>query len=144
MRWPTGPTSSARPSVRTVERVAAQAPADAPLDGDASTSTADGRTRFDAPASFVFADVVVLAAGTLGSTEILLRSRAGGLAVSPRLGDRFTGNGDVLAFAYDVQGQPMRGIGAGRRPVTADTAVGPCITGHDRPHRHARRRARVS
>ena len=92
-------------------------------------TTADGRGRFDAPASFVFADVVVLAAGTLGSTEILHRSRAAGLAVSPRLGQRFTGNGDVLAFAYDVQGTPVRGIGAGRRAVTADNAVGPCITG---------------
>ena len=91
--------------------------------------TADGRGRFAAPDSFVFADVVVLAAGSLGSTEVLLRSRARGLAVSPRLGDRFTGNGDVLAFAYDVKGSPMRGIGAGRRPVTTDTTVGPCITG---------------
>jgi cholesterol oxidase len=113
-------------SVRTVER--------SPQGSDAPwtvsfASTADGRTRFAAPSSFVAADVVVLAAGTLGSTEILHRSRARGLAVSPRLGHRFTGNGDVLAFAYDVQGKPMRGIGAGRRPVTADTAVGPCITG---------------
>ena len=92
---------------------------------------ADGRTRFDAPSSFVFADVVVLAAGTLGSTEILLRSRARGLAVSSRLGDRFTGNGDVLAFAHGVGGDPppLRGIGAGRRPVTEASAVGPCITG---------------
>ncbi|HEX6568559.1 MAG TPA: GMC family oxidoreductase N-terminal domain-containing protein [Acidimicrobiales bacterium] len=91
---------------------------------------ADGRARFGAPATFVFADVVVLAAGTLGSTEILLRSRARGLAVSPRLGDRFTGNGDVLAFAYGVEGEPMlRGIGAGRHPVTPGTRVGPCITG---------------
>jgi cholesterol oxidase len=113
-------------SVRTVER--------SPEGSDAPwtvtyTSTADGRARFAAPTSFVRADVVVLAAGALGSTEILHRSRARGLAVSPRLGHRFTGNGDVLAFAYDVQGQPMRGIGAGRRPVTSDTEVGPCITG---------------
>lgn len=93
--------------------------------------TADGRTRFDAPSTFVFADVVVLAAGTLGSTEILLRSRARGLAVSPRLGDRFTGNGDVLAFAYGIDGASptLRGIGVGRHPVTPDNAVGPCITG---------------
>ncbi|HEX5944743.1 MAG TPA: GMC family oxidoreductase N-terminal domain-containing protein, partial [Acidimicrobiales bacterium] len=93
--------------------------------------TSAGRTRFDAPSSFVFADVVVLAAGTLGSTEILLRSRAGGLAVSPRLGDRFTGNGDVLAFAHGVDGPPpaLRGIGVGRRRVTHANAVGPCITG---------------
>ncbi len=113
-------------SVRTVER--------SPAGSDAPwivcfEPTADGRGRFAAPASFVFADVVVLAAGTLGSTEILHRSRARGLAVSPRLGQRFTGNGDVLAFAYDVQGSPMRGIGAGRRAVTADTTVGPSITG---------------
>ena len=43
----------------------------------------DGRHRFAAPSSFVFADVLVLAAGTLGSTQILLNSRSGGLAVSP-------------------------------------------------------------
>ena len=92
---------------------------------------ADGRGRFAAPSSFVFADVVVLAAGSLGSTEILLRSRERGLAVSPRLGDRFTGNGDVLAFAYDVHGPPplLRGIGSGRRPVTEGAEVGPCIVG---------------
>ena len=91
----------------------------------------DGRTRFDAPTSFVFADVVVLAAGALGTTEILLRSRERGLAVSPRLGERFTGNGDVLAFSYgiDVPIPPLRGIGAGGRPRTPEAAVGPCITG---------------
>ena len=50
---------------------------------------------------------------------------------SPRLGDRFTGNGDVLAFAYGVEGAPptVQGIGASRRPVTPDNEVGPCITG---------------
>jgi cholesterol oxidase len=113
-------------SVRTVERSAGGG--DAPWTVLFET-TADGRSRFAAPAGFVFADVVVLAAGALGSTEILHRSRARGLAVSPRLGQRFTGNGDVLAFAYDVQRRPMRGIGAGRRTVTAANAVGPCITG---------------
>ncbi len=44
---------------------------------------------------------VVLAAGSLGSTEILLRSRAAGLALSDRLGRQFSGNGDVLAAAVD-------------------------------------------
>ncbi len=39
---------------------------------------------------FITADIVVLAAGTLGSTEILLRSRAEGLALSDWLGSRFT------------------------------------------------------
>jgi cholesterol oxidase len=88
----------------------------------------DGRRRLGAPASFVFADVVVLAAGTLGSTQILMRSHTEGLAVSPRLGSRFSGNGDVLAFAYDAE-VPVRGIGSGRRPTTPETSVGPCITG---------------
>jgi len=87
-----------------------------------------GRHRLGAPASFVFADVVVLAAGTLGSTQILMRSRTEGLAVSPRLGSRFSGNGDVLAFAYDAE-LPVRGIGTGRRHPTAETSVGPTITG---------------
>jgi len=88
----------------------------------------DGRRRLGAPASFVFADVVVLAAGTLGSTQILMRSRTEGLAVSPRLGSRFSGNGDVLAFAYDAE-VPVRGIGTGRRHPTPETRVGPSITG---------------
>ena len=88
----------------------------------------DGRRRLGAPTSFVLADVVVLAAGTLGSTQILMRSRTEGLAVSPRLGSRFSGNGDVLAFAYDAE-VPVRGIGTGRRPPTPETTVGPSITG---------------
>src|SRR5690606_39741194 len=91
----------------------------------------DGRTRFDAPTSFVFSDVCSSDPGALGTTEILLRSRERGLAVSPRLGERFTGNGDVLAFSYgiDVPIPPLRGIGAGGRPRTPEAAVGPCITG---------------
>jgi cholesterol oxidase len=88
----------------------------------------EGRGRLRAPATFVFADVVVLAAGTLGSTQILMRSQAEGLALSPRLGSRFSGNGDVLAFAYDAE-IPIRGVGTGRRTPTPGTTVGPCITG---------------
>ena len=44
---------------------------------------------------------VILAAGTFGSTEILLRSR-GGLPLSSRLGHQFSGNGDLFAVAYGV------------------------------------------
>jgi cholesterol oxidase len=77
---------------------------------------------------FVTADVVVLAAGTLGSTQILLRSRDLGLPVSDRLGDGFSGNGDVLAFAYDTD-EPVRDVGVGGHVPRADTTVGPCITG---------------
>jgi len=92
-------------------------------------STADQRGRFGgAPSLFIHADAVVLAAGSLGSTEILFRSRAAGLPVSPRLGHGFSGNGDALAFAYDADA-PVRGLGLGRRPPAPETAVGPCITG---------------
>lgn len=87
-----------------------------------------GREDFDAPTMAVEADLVVLAAGSLGSTEILLRSKREGLPLSDRLGEGFTGNGDVLAFAYNCDRQ-IRGIGfAGRDPQTMEDA-GPCITG---------------
>jgi cholesterol oxidase len=85
-----------------------------------------GRDAFDAPEDFVSADVVVLAAGALGSTEILLRSRNAGLPVSGQLGQRFSGNGDVLGFAYNADA-PVDGIGFGTR--LRRQAVGPCIAG---------------
>lgn len=87
-----------------------------------------GREKFDAPDLFVSADIVILSAGTLGSTEILLRSRERGLPLSDMLGKRFTGNGDVLGFAYnnDVE---INGIGWGTRKPDKDDPVGPCITG---------------
>jgi cholesterol oxidase len=77
---------------------------------------------------FVTADVVVLAAGTLGSTQILLRSRDLGLPVSDRIGHGFSGNGDVLAFAYDTD-RPVAGTGLGKRIPREETAVGPSIAG---------------
>ena len=87
-----------------------------------------GREKFDAPTMFVSADVVILCAGTLGSTEILLRSKAAGLTLSDKLGHSFTGNGDVLGFGYnnDVK---INGTGFGRRSPKGRDPVGPCITG---------------
>jgi cholesterol oxidase len=84
-----------------------------------------GPKRFNAPGLFVAADVVVLAAGSLGSTEILLRSRESGLPVSGRLGEGFTGNGDVLGFAYNAD-QFIGGVGVGS--TRGKTGPGPCIT----------------
>ena len=86
------------------------------------------RQKFDAPDLFVRADVVVLAAGTLGSSEILLRSKERGLALSDEVGKRFTGNGDVLAFGYNTD-QEINGIGWGTRKPDHDNPVGPTITG---------------
>lgn len=85
-------------------------------------------SAFDAPPMSISADRVFIAAGSLGSTGILLRSRAKGLIVSPRLGQGFTGNGDVLAFAYNGQ-NPANAIGVGH-PARANVAPpGPTISG---------------
>lgn len=87
-----------------------------------------GGDAFAAPEQFVSAEHVILAAGTLGSTEILLRSRVDGLQLSAQLGERFTGNGDVLGFAYNCE-QAIHGIGRGPMPVEPESPVGPTITG---------------
>ncbi len=87
-----------------------------------------GRERFDAPTLFVRADLVVVSAGTLGSTEILLRSAANGLSLSTRLGQRFSGNGDVLGFSYNGE-QEVNGVGWGATHEDDAGPVGPCITG---------------
>ena len=87
-----------------------------------------GRELFDAPLQFLTADHVILAAGTLGTTEILLRSRAAGLSLSDELGKHFSGNGDVMAFGYNLD-VPVNAIGHGDNPVKEPEPVGPNITG---------------
>ena len=99
----------------------------------------------------VAAKLVVLAAGTLGSTEILKRSvQQGRVKVATGwLGKGFSGNGDVLGFGFnanwtqssDGTAAPIFSIGAGTNtpvPVTPPSAYpytagpyspGPCITG---------------
>lgn len=73
------------------------------------------------------ADVVVLAAGTLGSTEILLRSREHGLSLSDRLGARFSANGDIIAFGYGAS-SAVNAIGVGH-PAKTDLVVGAAVSG---------------
>ncbi len=87
-----------------------------------------GRERFSAPELFVRTDVVILGAGALGSTEILLRSAEHGLPLSARVGERFTGNGDVIGFGYNCD-EPILGIGFGDHALGELPPVGPCITG---------------
>jgi cholesterol oxidase len=86
-----------------------------------------GETRFEKAERFVRADIVILGAGTLGSTEILLRSRARGLTVSSHLGEGFSGNGDVLGFGYNTDVE-INGVGFGNQ-TNPHGPVGPCITG---------------
>ncbi len=87
-----------------------------------------GADKFGAAESFVEADIVVLSAGTLGSNEILLRSKEKGLSVSDKLGQGFSGNGDVLGFAYNTE-HHIDGFGAGTSNIEEEQKAGPCITG---------------
>jgi cholesterol oxidase len=91
-----------------------------PLAGD--------RGVFDARDLVVSANVVVLSAGTFGSTEILLRSKASGLPLSDRLGHHFSANGDVLGFGYNGD-HAINGIGFGHLRAGEAEPVGPCISG---------------
>jgi len=57
------------------------------------------------PSSFLTGRKVIVSAGTLGSTEILLRSQQGArgnLTLSPMIGQRFSSNGDFGAFVTNV------------------------------------------
>jgi cholesterol oxidase len=72
------------------------------------------------------ADHVVVAAGALGSTEILQRSKAlGHLDCSDKLGDHFSTNGDGLAMSF---GQKRRVEALGTEDFDADSSCGPTIT----------------
>lgn len=55
------------------------------------------------------ARVVVLGGGTLGSTEILLRSQDSNLQFSPRLGCSFSGNGDILGVIHRIDPETQSG-----------------------------------
>jgi len=83
--------------------------------------------KFKAPDLFVTADIVIVGAGALGSTEIMLRSRENGLTTSDMVGERFTGNGDVLGFGYNCDIQ-VNTVGFGHHKVGEIPPVGPCIT----------------
>jgi cholesterol oxidase len=74
------------------------------------------------------APIVVLGAGTLGSTEILLRSREHGLALSDRLGHRFSANGDIIAFGYGA-GIPVNAVGVGHPPKIEGMEIGAAVSG---------------
>ncbi|CAE6918259.1 hypothetical protein R69927_06415 [Paraburkholderia domus] len=87
-----------------------------------------GRESYGAPDLFVSADIVIVSAGTIGSTALLLRSRKEGLTGSDMLGKHFTGNGDVLAFAYNTE-EVINGVGWGAHTQGEIPPVGPTITG---------------
>jgi cholesterol oxidase len=57
----------------------------------------------------VTARVVILGAGTVGSTEILLRSQCDALQLSSQLGSSFSGNGDILGVIHRTDPQTKSG-----------------------------------
>ncbi|HUK17612.1 MAG TPA: GMC family oxidoreductase [Bryobacteraceae bacterium] len=74
---------------------------------------------------------IILSAGSLNSTEILLRSEMHGLSVSPALGTKFSGNGDFFGLAYNGEMQTnVLGYNAADRPGAGDSPEpGPNIVG---------------
>ncbi|MFI8521841.1 GMC oxidoreductase [Streptomyces sp. NPDC085481] len=66
---------------------------------------------------------LVLAAGTFGSTYLLLRNRSALPGIGPALGSRFCGNGDLLGLVLKATGGSA---GSGPRGLASST--GPVIT----------------
>ncbi|XP_072017812.1 uncharacterized protein [Amphiura filiformis] len=84
---------------------------------------------FKVKEQIVRAKVVILGAGALGSTDILLKSQVLGLELSPNLGKRFTTNGDAIGVSYNGEsvvrhvGKPL--VKIKKKP---HKAPGPCVT----------------
>jgi cholesterol oxidase len=75
------------------------------------------RTLPDGAKGTVGAPTVILAAGTIGSSRLLLTNRTRLKALSPALGSRFSGNGDALGMAFDPQAPDVRGARNDYGPV---------------------------
>ncbi len=80
------------------------------------------------PARRISAGMVVLAAGTLGTNEILQRSRERGLALSARLGKQVTTNADAIAFGYNND-VAVNAVGIGHPPRPKAEKPGPGVAG---------------
>ncbi len=72
------------------------------------------------------APIVVLAAGTLGTTELLLRAQQRGLELSAKLGEKFSANGDDFVFASNLD-EPVNAVATGfpSRAPRGSAPVGP-------------------
>jgi len=126
--------SAARRGVRlftgaTVMHVSKNAPADAmSTSWTVHVQHTDPQTQWrHGQAIQIRAGKVIVAAGTFGSTGILLRSKLQGLGLSDVLGERFSANGDLVMTAYD-QTQDVDAIASESVPHE-QRDVGPTITG---------------
>jgi cholesterol oxidase len=70
-------------------------------------------------------DHLILSAGTLGTTNLLLRNRAVLPGLSPKVGTRFCGNGDLLTLVLNTS---RLGADGRREPRIVDPGYGPVIT----------------
>lgn len=70
------------------------------------------------------ADRLILSAGSLGSTYLLLKNRSAFPRISKLLGTRFCGNGDYLTLAVGA----TREVGGRKVPRVIDPGYGPVIT----------------
>jgi cholesterol oxidase len=77
-----------------------------------------------APLQRLTCDRLVLSAGTLGTTNLLLRNRSAFPRISRKLGTRFCGNGDLLTLAINC----AEVIDGNRVPRIVDPGYGPVIT----------------
>ena len=93
-----------------------------PHDPDAEGTPTDTKAL---PRRTVTAERLILSAGTLGSTYLLLRNRAAFPGLSPALGTHFSGNGDLLTFAVRCT---QADAGGRRKPRVIDPGHGPVIT----------------
>ncbi len=111
-----------------------------PLDGDDGGgyevtyvvhTGADGEPAVDLPLRTIRARRLVLAAGTFGTTYLLLRNRLALPGLSGALGTRFSGNGDLLGLVMDSSRDGLaRDLGANTGPViTTAIRVGDEVDG---------------
>ncbi|MCP3963336.1 MAG: GMC family oxidoreductase [bacterium] len=70
---------------------------------------------------------VILSAGAVGSTEILLRSAGHGLGTSGKLGETFNGNGDFIGLSYNGE-ERTNVLGFGNHPDSERAQVAPGTT----------------
>lgn len=85
---------------------------------------------FEVEEETIRATHVIIGAGAIGSTKLLLRSRERGLNVSDQTGKRFSTNGDALGFSYNGA-KTANSVGLTTKDMTKRKKVkppGPCIT----------------
>jgi cholesterol oxidase len=77
------------------------------------------------PEHRITTDRLILAAGTLGTTFLMLKNSGAFPGLSPRLGTRFCGNGDLITFASRSRRRDANGEWV---PRLIDAGYGPVIT----------------